>query len=137
MERTGGCACGAVRFRITLPLQGVGACHCTHCQQASGGGASYTVLVPLGGLELTDGEPKCYSRTGGSGGTAHRYFCGACGTPLYSRSDNVPFIPVRIGALDDQTGLKPMMHIFASSAPEWHNIPKNAAAFDGMPPMPS
>ena len=45
-DRTGGCACGAIRFKITAPLMGVGVCHCTDCQKASGGGPNYVALAP-------------------------------------------------------------------------------------------
>src|SRR4029077_10171105 len=59
MERTGGCACGAIRFEITAPFIGVGACHCTDCQKASGGGPNYVALTPKGARVVTKGEEKC------------------------------------------------------------------------------
>lgn len=136
MERTGGCACGAIRFTITAPFIGTGACHCTDCQKASGGGANYVALTPKGALEVTKGAPKSYATTGESGGQAVRFFCGDCGTPLWSEPSAMPFMPVKFGALDDAADLTPQMHIYASSAPAWHNIPEGATAFPKMPPMP-
>jgi len=55
MERTGGCACGAIRFKITAPFIGVGACHCSDCQKASGGGPNYVGLAPKDALVV---DPK-------------------------------------------------------------------------------
>jgi len=42
----GGCACGAVRFKIAGPMMGAGTCHCVDCQKASGGGPAYVALAP-------------------------------------------------------------------------------------------
>ena len=35
---TGGCGCGAVRFKLTAPPTAAGYCHCTRCQHRTGGG---------------------------------------------------------------------------------------------------
>ena len=32
----GGCLCGAVRYRVDGPLDGLAACHCSQCRRASG-----------------------------------------------------------------------------------------------------
>jgi hypothetical protein len=69
-DRTGGCACGAIRFKITAPLMGVGVCHCTDCQKASGGPPNYVALAPKTGFEVTKGEAKVYVSKGDSGGDA-------------------------------------------------------------------
>ena len=54
----GGCQCGAVRFRVTGPLDDASICHCRMCQKAFG--AYYAPLVSTRGarLEWTRGEPK-------------------------------------------------------------------------------
>jgi hypothetical protein len=50
-DRTGGCACGGIRFGITAPLMGVGVCRCTDCQKASGGGPNYVAPAPKTAFE--------------------------------------------------------------------------------------
>ena len=64
---TGGCACGAIRYRCSAPPIYMGNCHCRDCQQATGGaylpavlfrgehftleqGEHYDFVVPLAGL---------------------------------------------------------------------------------------
>src|SRR5580698_7609590 len=84
MQRNGGCACGAVRFKVTAPFLGVAACHCTDCQKASGGGPNYVALAPASGLEVTRGEARVFHAKGDSGGEVGRAFCADCGTPLWS-----------------------------------------------------
>lgn len=132
MENTGGCACGAIRFRVTAPFIATGACHCTDCQKASGGGPNYVALVPKGALEVTGGEAKYYIRKGDSGGEARRAFCPDCGTPLWSEPEHLPFIPVKTGALDEGADLKPAMHIYTDPA-AWHVIDSTLPCFPRAP----
>ena len=136
MERTGGCACGAVRFKISAPLMGVGICHCTDCQKASGGGPNYVALAPAAAFEVTKGEPKTFHSKSDSGAEVSRMFCAECGTPLWSSGTRMPVVPVKLGAFDDNTDLVPQMRLFTSSAPSWHPIHEGLPAFPKMPPSP-
>jgi hypothetical protein len=134
MERTGGCACGAIRFEITAPFIGVGACHCTDCQKASGGGPNYVALTPKSALLVTRGEAKLYLRNGDSGAEVARAFCSDCGTPLWGIPAHQPFTTVKLGALDDHSDLTPAIHVYATSAPRWHVIEDGLPSFPKMPP---
>lgn len=134
MERSGGCACGAIRFKVKAPFVGVGACHCSDCQKASGGGPNYVALLPHAAFEVTKGEPVRFAKQGDSGATVHRAFCGDCGTPLWSEPAHEPFMPIKVGALDDASDLTPQMHIYTGSAPDWHQTQEGAACFEKMPP---
>lgn len=131
----GGCACGAVRFKITAPVMGVGVCHCLDCQKASGGGPNYVALVPKVGFEITKGEPRIYESKSDSGGDVGRAFCAACGTPLWSvTGPATPFYPVKLGALDDSSGFMPNLHLYTSSAQPWHLMHEGLPQFPKMPP---
>ena len=134
MERTGGCACGAIRFEITSPLMGVGACHCTDCQKGAGGGPNYVALAPRDALVVTSGEATLFRSTGDSGAEVARAFCAHCGTPLWSIPAHEPFLTVKLGALDDSSDLSPGMHIYVSSAPSWHPVDDKVPSFAKMPP---
>jgi len=76
---TGGCQCGAVRFRIDGDLSEPSICHCRMCQKAMGG-----LFGPFAGpkeaaaLTWTRGERKRFQ----SSNKVARGFCGDCGTPL-------------------------------------------------------
>jgi hypothetical protein len=135
-ERTGGCACGAVRFKVTGPFMGVGVCHCTDCQKASGGGPNYVALAPKDAFEVTRGEAKIYRSKGDSGGEVGRAFCAECGSPLWSLPPDAPFVPVKLGALDDSSDLTPMLHLYVSSAPPWHLTHEGVPTFPKAPPFP-
>lgn len=75
---SGGCQCGAVRFRVTGALGDASVCHCRMCQKAAGN--FYLPLVAIGKarLEWTRGEPKKFR----SSSEVFRGFCAECGTPL-------------------------------------------------------
>ncbi len=99
--RTGGCQCGAVRYRITGRLGDASVCHCRMCQKAFGN--FYAPLVSLGEatLDWTRGAPKRFA----SSNFAKRGFCGDCGTPLtYEAPDG---IALAIATFDQPAGLAP------------------------------
>ncbi|MDQ0319734.1 hypothetical protein QO002_001872 [Pararhizobium capsulatum DSM 1112] len=92
---TGGCQCGAVRFRVAGQLGEASICHCRMCQKAFG--AYYAPLVSTRGAELvwTRGEPKRFR----SSNFVLRGFCADCGTPLtFEAPDGVA---LALGAFDD------------------------------------
>ncbi|NGO53986.1 GFA family protein [Allomesorhizobium camelthorni] len=99
---TGGCQCGAVRFRAA-GLGRASICHCRMCQKAFGG--LFGPLVTAKGLEWTRGEPKRFA----SSNVARRGFCAACGTPLTYEYEGG--IDVAIGALDDPNLAPPTVQL--------------------------
>ena len=132
----GGCACGAVRFRISGDLMGTGVCHCRSCQYATGGGPNYVVLAPKAGFAVTQGEPTIYMSKAESGADVGRAFCVVCGTPLYSLTGPLtPFMPVKVGALDDPASFQPMIHLYMDDAQPWHLTHPGLPQFAKMPPM--
>ncbi|CTP84088.1 hypothetical protein XTPLMG730_0675 [Xanthomonas translucens pv. phlei] len=75
---SGGCQCGAVRFRVRGRLDAASICHCRMCQKAFG--AYYAALVSTRGAQLlwTCGALKHFP----SSNLVRRGFCADCGTPL-------------------------------------------------------
>ena len=98
---TGGCQCGAVRFRIKGELRDASICHCRMCQKAFGN--FFAPLVGVNDVEFawTRGAPKYFQ----SSNHVKRGFCGNCGTPLtYEAPDGVG---LAIGAFDEPGRVKP------------------------------
>ncbi len=99
--KSGGCQCGAVRFRVRGPLGDATICHCRMCQKAFG--AFFAPLVSLGeaSLEWTRGNPQRFA----SSNQASRLFCEKCGTPLgYDAPDG---LGLAIGAFDEPNTIVP------------------------------
>jgi hypothetical protein len=100
---TGGCQCGAIRFRVEGTPGQSSICHCRMCQKAFG--SFYAPLVSTRGAKLvwTRGEPKRYA----SSTHVLRGFCPDCGTPLtYEAADGVD---IATGAFDDPAAVPPVI----------------------------
>ena len=119
----GGCLCGAIRYRVTRPIEKLILCHCTDCQKASATGASVNAVIPSDRFEIVQGTPKVFSRVVDSGNTLHRAFCGDCGSPIYTRRANAPQVTVlKVGTLDAPIAMKVAMNIWTDSARPWMHI---------------
>jgi len=127
----GGCACGAIRYKLTqLPLI-VHACHCRDCQRITGSAFVINLWIERKFVEANL-VPKSFQLTAGSGKPVDVFFCDKCGTYLWSFyhlvSGNCVF--VRAGTLDRPDQVKPDVHIFTRSKLPWLQLPKNVPAFE-------
>jgi hypothetical protein len=126
--RTGGCQCGAVRFRIHGELGRASICHCRMCQKAFGGFFGPLVAVPSEGLEWTREQPSYFQ----SSVNIERGFCSRCGTPMAYRSP--AGIELAIGTFDDRSDLAPKIQVHTASALPWveqiFEAPKRSPADD-------
>ena len=80
---TGGCQCGAVRYRVTGEPEVVALCHCRMCQKATGSIAWAFFTVRRADLEWTRGALAHFR----SSAAATRGYCASCGTPLSFEAD--------------------------------------------------
>ena len=121
---TGSCLCGAIRFTLSAPVSELRACHCASCQKASGASGSVNAVVPLSAFKITQGTPKRFDAKADSGRTLHRYFCGDCGSPIYSQraTDHNNMVVVRAGLLERKDGMKIKANIWTRSATPWAHI---------------
>lgn len=120
---TGSCLCGAIRYAIDVPVSELRTCHCTHCQKASGAGGSVNAVVPGANFRITQGTPKRYDDSAQSGRILCRYFCGDCGSPLYSHRAVAPeILVVRAGSFDQPGPMRITCNIWIASARPWSHI---------------
>ena len=101
MSMTGGCQCGAVRFRVEGELGEASICHCRMCQKAMGGLFGPFVSVRAEDLVWTRGARKRFQ----SSNKVRRGFCADCGTPLTFEYENG--VSLAIGALDRPGDARP------------------------------
>jgi hypothetical protein len=131
---TGGCLCGTIRYTVSAPVTGLRACHCSHCQKASGTGSSVNAVVPGSAFALTQGTPRRYADKADSGRTLYRYFCGDCGSPIYSYRQITPErMVVRAGTFDDSSAMKITTNIWTKSARPWSWIDPASEQLPGNP----
>jgi hypothetical protein len=116
---TGGCQCGAVRYRAS-ELRGSAICHCRMCQKAFGN--YFAPLVTGVGVVWTRGEPAWFQ----SSNRARRGFCAACGTPLCYLEEEGG-VELAVGTLDDPMLAPPTKQI---------NVASRVAIFDHLAEVP-
>ncbi len=119
MEITGGCLCGAVRYRFTAAPIVTRVCWCRVCQYLGAGSATVNACFPTNAMHV-EGTTQDYRSVADSGNVMHRRFCPQCGTPLFSEAEARPHLVfVRVGSLDDPEIARPGATIWTASAPSW------------------
>jgi hypothetical protein len=120
MSLSGGCQCGAVRFRAEAVGRAT-ICHCRMCQKAFGGAFGPLVSVKNEDLTWTRGGPKNFR----SSNMAQRGFCADCGTPL-TYAYLADQTEMALGAFDDPNAVAPVIQFQPSQKVAW---------FDALPAL--
>ncbi len=115
----GGCLCEAVRFELEPPVRDVVVCHCSLCRRSGTLAGAYVGVVRVG-LKII-GDPRWYVDVNGR----RRGFCATCGATLFWDAGGET-ISVSAGALDGDSGLHTLKHIFVRDAAVWERVPDDA-----------
>jgi hypothetical protein len=130
-DLTGGCACGAVRYRLGSAPMFVHCCHCRDCQRQTGSAFVINALIETNRIALLAGDPEPVAVPTDSGRPHTIYRCPACRIALWSDYGGRPALRfVRVGTLDDPAALSPDVHIYTRSKLPWIELPKTVPAFD-------
>jgi hypothetical protein len=123
--------CGAVAFEVSAPLLGALYCHCKRCQRRTGSAFAASGLTQPRSFSVVQGEDAVRTFRPGDGGWV-KAFCAECGGHLYAaHPENPDLVAVRLGALDQDPGVRPGAHQFVDYAAVWEPIPD-----DGLPRFP-
>tara|TARA_B100000674_G_scaffold52450_1_gene36258 strand:- start:32186 stop:32566 length:381 start_codon:yes stop_codon:yes gene_type:complete len=114
---TGGCGCGAIRYRVTAEPLISYLCHCTECQRRTSSAFGLNMQIPAQSLVIEQGKPTSRTRIAASENDLALNFCGDCGT-----LDDPGWVPV-----------KP--HIWADSALSWAIPEDGIERVSGQPNM--
>ncbi len=119
---TGTCLCTGVKFRIDLDaLAPIQICHCRQCRKAQGTAIVTNTPVPASAFHLLEGAEllRAYESSPGK----QRWFCGRCGSPVYSRRESLPdVVRIRIGLLDGDLTAPLEAHYHVESKANWWPI---------------
>jgi hypothetical protein len=130
VPREGGCACGAVRYRLTSDPLFTHCCHCLNCQRQTGSAFVINLLIETDRVELLAGDPRPVAVPRDDGSTQTIFRCPACQVAVYSQYGRPGVRFVRAGTLDDPSMVAPDVHIFTRSKLPWVTIPDSVPAFD-------
>ncbi len=114
MSLSGGCQCGAVRFRVEGDPQRASICWCRMCQKAFGGPFGALVTVTVDQLAWTRGQRATFQ----SSDNIQRGFCAACGTPL-TYEWSADRIDLAVFAFDDPSAVAPVVQLEPQNRPGW------------------
>jgi hypothetical protein len=130
--QAGGCACGAVRYRLSEPPACVYTCHCSDCQTLTTSVFSLNGIVRADALEILQGKLNTWIRTADSGNKIPQHVCAACGVRIYTEAPQSPGTrTLRLGSLDDTSWLQPAAAIWMKSAQPWVTMPEGTLRYDG------
>lgn len=114
----GSCLCGGVTYQISEPLENFTHCHCSMCRKVHG--SMFGSYLRTRQVVFTQGEELIANYESSKG--FERCFCGRCGSVLPEKVEGAEYNFVPAGGLDDDVGIRPEKHIFASSKAEWYQI---------------
>lgn len=121
---SGGCLCGAVRYRASGPGRDLCFCHCRSCRRATGAPSVPWVTFERASFQITNGALREYH----SSTDVQRGFCDVCGTTLtYHHQKRPQEIDVTMATLDAPEALRPEAHIWVEDKLSW------IAIGDGLP----
>ncbi len=115
---TGGCYCGAIRYRIDKAPLSSAICYCANCRRALGSHSSSWITVESESFAFVQGNPSRF-RTDTS---AWRTFCPVCGTSLTYQNDRQEQrhqIDITIGSLDQPELFPPTQHSWEEERLPW------------------
>ncbi|MEY4562979.1 MAG: hypothetical protein RLZZ618_2256 [Pseudomonadota bacterium] len=112
------------------PLQ---ICHCSQCRRAQGSAFAANLPIRSEDFQLHSGEDLIQSFESVPG--KFRCFCKTCGSPLFSRRDNLPgVLRLRVGLLDEPVRTAIGFHAFVGSAAAWWPGPADVPHHDEWAP---
>lgn len=129
---SGACLCGTVRYTIEGEPRFMYQCHCGRCRAASGASFVTNLIVDADKFRVTAGEERLAAYE--SSPQKFRYFCSACGSPIYSRGEKTKHVvAVRCGTLQQDPGMRVAYHAFAASKAAWVDICDGQPQFEEWP----
>jgi hypothetical protein len=130
VAREGGCACGAVRYRLTSDPLFTHCCHCLNCQRQTGSAFVINLLIEADRVELLSGAPQAVDVPRDDGSKQRISRCPTCQVAVYSDYGRPEVLFVRAGTLDQPSSVTPDVHIFTKSKLSWVTLPESVPAFE-------
>lgn len=127
-QLSGGCLCGAVRYRVEDAFVYSANCDCSACRRATGAAFRSFAEIARQKLEVVAGADRLWVL-----GTdqANHTRCQDCGTYVFAVVREGSFVRVNMGTLDQTPSIRPTEHIFVGSKAGWHTISDALPQFTG------
>jgi len=127
----GGCACGAVRYRLGSKPMFVHCCHCKDCQRQTGSAFVINALIEADRVEMLASETEAVPVPTDSGRPHVIHRGPTCKIAVFSHYGGVERLSfVRVGTLDEPSALPPDIHIYTRSKLPWLVLPAEVPAVE-------
>jgi hypothetical protein len=122
----GGCACGAVRYRVEGEPEICQICHCRFCQRRLGSAFAAIAYFDERNVAILQGELREFEHFSDETGRWLRMqFCVRCGTTVTHAAQARPGLKaIAIATLDDPEWPRVQRHIWVASKRSWIQIPE-------------
>ncbi len=122
IDQSGGCACGAVRYKARGKVEFAFHCHCRKCQRITGGGHASAFALHRDDVALK-GDVRQYEQKADNGAATYAGFCPTCGSPLFTWTARFPDrLYLHVATLDDPSNFEPKFVVFEEAAQPWDYI---------------
>jgi hypothetical protein len=128
--REGGCACGAIRYRLESDPLFIHCCHCLNCQRQTGSAFAINLMIEASHVAMTAGAPQPVEVPRDDGSTQRIFRCPTCQVAVFSEYRRPELWFVRAGTLDRPSEVAPDVHIYTRSKVSWVTIPAATPAFE-------
>ena len=126
LEVSGGCYCGAVRYRARGVRPQVTECHCSQCRKQSGHRYASTG-AKTSDMEFEGADRITWYRASPD---AERGFCSICGSTLFWRLSDEDYTGILAASIDEPNALDLTKHIFVGSKGGYYEITDDLPQFD-------
>lgn len=115
----GSCLCGAVKFEIDK-VRALTYCHCSNCRKLSGAAFGAYAHVDADKFRFVQGEDMLDEYESAPGSFRKR--CKTCGCNAPGKAPYLKTVSIPAGLLDDDPGVRPLLHVFTGSRAPWWTI---------------
>ncbi|CAB3787319.1 GFA family protein [Paraburkholderia fynbosensis] len=114
VEETGGCACGALRFRVNARPRRVSLCHCMTCRRIHGNVFGGYAMFERSAVEFSGSTQAWQSSPG-----ARRHFCPTCGSVAFMEYVSSDELDLPLGAFDRVGIYEPSYELWCCHKEPW------------------
>ena len=131
---TGGCLCGAIRYRCAGEPDSIGLCQCERCQRQSGSSFLIAMVYARDKVSIELGDLASYTARIDGENALTRHFCSRCGSAVMITLDRYPEIRSMMGGtFDDKRLIRPTFSLWCSSGQPWLELPGGIERFPDYP----
>ena len=128
----GSCLCGKVRYELDGVPHFINHCHCSMCRKAHGAAFGSFLHADGRGFRWLGDASLVVSYPSSPGNV--RTFCRICGSRLPVLEAEGAHVIIPAGTLDDDPGVRPVVHIHVAAKAPWFEITDALPQFEEFPP---